>query len=73
MAATWGRKNPEKVGTAAFYNEVLRTVSRLIGLDRMSALRIDVHQPLHLAAILPYFIATALLSVRLRIVTAFLL
>ena len=49
MAATWGRKNPKEVGTAAFYNEVLRTVSRLIGLDRMSALRIDVHKPLHLA------------------------
>ena len=73
MAATWGRKNPEEVGTAAFYNEVLRTVSRLIGLDRMSALRIDTNKALRLTTILQHFIATALLSVRLRIVTAFLL
>ena len=73
MAAAWGRKNPEEVGTPAFYDEVLRTVSRLIHPGRMSDLRIDTNKALHLTAILQHFIATALLFVRLRIVTAFLL
>lgn len=73
MAAVRGRKNSEETGTPALYDEVLRTVSRLIRSSRMSNLRIYSHKTQHLTAILQYFIATALLFVRLRIVTAFLL